>query len=219
MCVIEAAAVGGSAAVAAGANAAIVAAATTAVTMQAQAQQARAQNRMLQQRQDRGTQLAQENYASQIKQGLAMTVQEREAAADEIAKVSSEGRKASSLAALSAGERGVSGQGIDQIYADFEAQELRYQTQVKRSLSFREQVIQDKLDAARRGAESNIANLQFAPRSGPNLLAGALQIGGAAFGAYQSANFRGPDPRSGTGVPNIDRFGGGPPAPGTYWTY
>lgn len=193
MCVFSAAALG-SASVAAGANAALVAAATTAVTMQAQAQQARAQNRMMTQRQRQGEELVKKNYEAQIEASLARTLQEREAAADEISRVSSEGRKAASLAQLSAAERGVSGQGIDQIYADFESQELRYQTQVERSLSYREDAIRRNLEAARMGAQADINNLQFMPRSGPNLLAGALQVGGAAFGAYQNASFQGPNP-------------------------
>ena len=197
MCVIEVGMLGiTTAAGAAAANAAIVGVVTTGATMAAQQQQANAQNKMMSRRQQQGEALAKKNYENQVQQSLSRTIQEREAAADEIAKVSSEGRKAASLAQLSAGERGVAGQGIDQIYNDFEAQELRYQTQVKRSLSFREEAIKNNLEAARMGAQSNIMNLQFMPRSGPNLLAGALQIGGAAFSAYQDASFKGQDPNT-----------------------
>tara|TARA_Y100001972_G_scaffold128901_1_gene192567 strand:+ start:20579 stop:21241 length:663 start_codon:yes stop_codon:yes gene_type:complete len=186
----------GSAAAAAALNSALVGLATTGISMVAQQQQASASNRMMRQRQEFGTRLAKENYAKQIEAAFTRTSQEREAAADEIAKISSEGRKAAALAALSAGERGVAGQGIDQIYADFESQELRYQTNLKRSLNFREQAIQNNLDQARRGMQTNIMNLQFMPRSGPNLLAGALQVGASAFDSYQRYKFYGPNPKS-----------------------
>ena len=195
MCVIQAGMLGLQAAGAAAANMALMTLVTTAVSYQGQKQQAQAQNAMMRRRQEQGTKLAEENFANQTGQAAARTMQEREAAADEIQKVASEGRKAAALASLSAGERGVAGRGIDQIYADFEAQELRYQTQVKRSLSFREQAIRDNLEQARRGAQSNIMNLQFMPRTGPNLLAGALQVAGSAYGAYNQYSFQGPDPR------------------------
>ena len=199
MCVFEAAAAGAAgmtAVQAAAANAALMSLITTSVTMAAQQQQADAQNRMMAQRQAEGTKLAKENYRSQQIAALQRTSQEREAAANEIGKIESESRRATSLAQLSAIERGVAGSSIDMIYSDFKAQELRYQTNVRKSLSFREQVIQDNLNQARMGMASNIANLQFMPRSGPNLLAGALQVGGAAFGAYQDAKFYGPNPQT-----------------------
>ena len=195
MCVIQAGMLGLQAAGAAAANMALMTLATTAVSYQGQKQQAQAQNAMMRRRQEQGTKLATENFANQTRQASARTIQEREAAADEIQKVASEGRKAAALASLSASERGVTGQGIEQIYADFEAQELRYQTQVRRSLSFREQAIRDNLEQARMGAQSNIMNLQFMPRTGPNLLAGALQVAGSAYGAYNQYSFQGPDPR------------------------
>tara|TARA_Y100001973_G_scaffold16267_1_gene23609 strand:- start:264 stop:1001 length:738 start_codon:yes stop_codon:yes gene_type:complete len=184
-----------SAAAAAALKQLLVSGLTMAVGQIGQAQQTSAYNKMMSERQRRGTRLARENFESQILQAYTRTSQEREAAADEIQKVASEGRKAAALASLSAGERGVAGRGIDQIYADFEAQELRYQTQVKKSLSFREQAIRDNLEQARRGAQSNIMNLQFMPRTGPNLLAGALQVAGSAYGAYNQYSFQGPDPR------------------------
>lgn len=185
-----------SAAGAATLNQLLIAGLTTAVTQIGQKQQADAYNDMMRRRQDQGTRLARENYENQIRQAFARTSQEREAAADEISKVASEGRKAAALAGLSAAERGVTGQSVDQIFNDFEAQELRYQTQVKRSLSYREQAIQDNLEQARRGMQSNIMNLQFMPRTGPNLLAGALQIAGSAYGTYQQYSFKGPNPRT-----------------------
>lgn len=196
MCVIQAGMLGLQAAGAAAANMALMTLATTAVSYQGQKRQAQAQNAMMRRRQEQGTKLAKENYENQIRQAFARTSQEREAAADEISKVASEGRKAAALAGLSAAERGVTGQSVDQIFNDFEAQELRYQTQVKRSLSYREQAIQDNLEQARRGMQSNIMNLQFMPRTGPNLLAGALQIAGSAYGTYQQYSFKGPNPRT-----------------------
>lgn len=197
MCIIEVGMLGiTSAAGAAAANAAVVSLVTTGVTMAAQQQQASAQNRMMAERQRQGTALARENYAAQQIAAVQRTAQEREAAANEIGKIESDARKATALAQLSAIERGVAGQSVDQIYSDFTAQELRYQTNVRKNLSFREQAIQDNLNQARMGMASNIANLQFMPRSGPNLLAGALQIGGAAFNAYQNASFFGPNPRT-----------------------
>ncbi len=191
----------GSAASAAAANSALVGLTTTAFSQAGQRQQAQAYNRMMRQRQQVGTELALENFANQARQASARERQEEEAAADEIGKVASEGRKAAALASLSAAERGVTGQGIDQIFNDFEAQELRYQTQVRRSLSFRQQAIRDNLEQARRGAQANIMNLQFMPRTGPNLLAGALQIAGQAYGTYNQFRFQGPSPR--TTAPNV----------------
>ena len=200
MCIIEVGMLGiTSAAGAAAANAAVVSLVTTGVTMAAQQQQASAQNQMMADRQRQGTALAQQNYASQQIAAVARTAQEREAAANEIARIESDARKATALAQLSAIERGVAGRSVDQIYSDFTAQELRYQTNVRKNLSFREQAIQDNLNQARMGMASNIANLQFMPRSGPNLLAGALQIGGAAFNAYQNASCFRPDPRTNPG--------------------
>lgn len=185
-----------SAAAAAAANSALLGLTTTAVSQIGQRQQANRYNDMMEQRQRVGTELAEANFANQVRQASARISQEQEAAADEIGKVASEGRKAAALAGLSAAERGVTGQSVDQIFNDFEAQELRYQTQVRRSLSFRQQAIRDNLEQARRGMQSNIMNLQFMPRTGPNLLAGALQIAGQAYGAYENYRFRGPDPRT-----------------------
>ena len=183
-----------SAASAAALQSALVGLATTAITMYAQQQQVSASNEMMRQRQAQGSRLARENYAQQIEAAYSRTAEEREAAANEIARITGESKKATSLAQLSASERGVSGPGIDQIYADFSAKELRYQTNVKRSLNFRERAIQDNLNQARRGMQTNISNLQFLPRSGPNLLAGALQVFGQGFDTYQRYKFYGPNP-------------------------
>ena len=196
MCIIQAGMLGLQAAGAAAANTALIGLATTAVSQIGQRQQANRYNDMMAQRQRVGTELAEANFANQVRQASVRISQEQEAAADEIGKVASEGRKAAALAGLSAAERGVTGQSVDQIFNDFEAQELRYQTQVRRSLSFRQQAIRDNLEQARRGMQSNIMNLQFMPRTGPNLLAGALQIAGQAYGAYENYRFRGPDPRT-----------------------
>tara|TARA_Y100000114_G_scaffold117177_1_gene111541 strand:- start:1615 stop:2232 length:618 start_codon:yes stop_codon:yes gene_type:complete len=201
MCIIQAGMLGLQAAGAAAANSALIGLTTAAFSQVGQRQQAQAYNRMMAQRQQVGTELALENFANQARQASARERQEEEAAADEIGKVASEGRKAAALASLSAAERGVTGQGIDQIFNDFEAQELRYQTQVRRSLSFRQQAIRDNLEQARRGAQANIMNLQFMPRTGPNLLAGALQIAGQAYGTYNQFRFQGPSPR--TTAPNV----------------
>lgn len=95
MCIFTAAAMG-SAAAAAAANAAIVKTALVGVSMAAQSQQASAQNKFLKQQQAAGTRLALENYENQLKQGFARTLQEREAAAEEIMRVAREGRKAAS---------------------------------------------------------------------------------------------------------------------------
>lgn len=211
MCIFLAPAAGGTvfstAAGAAAANMALVSLATTAATMRQQEIQVKAQNKMMTQREEEGTKLAKANYDNQVAQATQRTLQEREAAADEISKVTREARKATALASMSAAQRGVMGQGVDQLYADFEAQEMRYHTQVQRSLGFREQAIQDNLESARRGYQSNIMNLQFMPRTGPNILAGALQVGGAAYGTYNQYSFKGPPltatPNAATRTPGV----------------
>ena len=163
--------------------------------MTAQAQQASAQNAYMSQQQAAGEELARSNYANQINQGFERALQEREAMADDIMRVTREGRKAASLNALSAAERGITGQSVDAVYAEFEANELGYQMNAQRNLGYREQVIQDQLEQARHGGSANIANLQFMPQQGPNLMAGLASIGSSAFSSWQNATFFGPSPR------------------------
>jgi len=198
MCIFTAAAAGAagmSAATAAAANMAVMSAVTTGISMTAQAQQASAQNAYMSQQQAAGEELARSNYANQINQGFERALQEREAMADDIMRVTREGRKAASLNALSAAERGITGQSVDAVYAEFEANELGYQMNAQRNLGYREQVIQDQLEQARHGGSANIANLQFMPQQGPNLMAGLASIGSSAFSSWQNATFFGPSPR------------------------
>jgi hypothetical protein len=198
MCLFVAGGLFASAAAAAGANMALMTAVTTGISMTAQAQQASAQNAYMSQQQAAGEALARSNYENQLTQGFTRTLQEREAMADDIMRVTMEGRKAAALNALSAAERGITGQSVDAVYAEFEANELGYQMNAQRNLGYREKVIQGQLVQAQHGGSADIANLQFMPQQGPNLMAGLASIGSAAFGSWQNATLLGPSPTAQT---------------------
>ena len=198
MCLFGAGGVFASAAAAAGANAALMTAVTTGISMTAQAQQASAQNAYMSQQQAAGEELARSNYANQINQGFERTLQEREAMADDIMRVTMEGRKAAALNALSAADRGITGQSVDAVYAEFEANELGYQMNAQRRMEGIEGVVRGQLVQAQHGGSADIANLQFMPNQGPNIMAGLASIGSSAFSSWQNATFFGPSPRTQT---------------------
>ena len=183
-----------------------VSAATTAVSFYGQAQQASAQNAMMEQRQRLGTESALANFANQTRQARDRQIQQREAAAQQINEVYRESRKRISTAQVAGAEGGVAGASLQALINDFHRQNLEFGTDTRRNLQFAEANIEDQLESARIGAQANIQNLQFMPAARPSFLGAALRIGGAGLGAYQQyqTNVVGFGPSTNYGVSNWD---------------
>lgn len=199
MCIFTAAAMG-TAAAATAANVSLgMSAATTAMGFIGQSQQASAQNAMMAQRQQLGTERALANYANQTRQARDRQLQMREAAANEINEVYRESRKRVSTAQVAGAEGGVAGASLQALINDMHRQNLEFGMTTRRNLEFQENNIEDQLEAVRIGTQGQIESLQFMPAAKPSFLGAALRIGAGAFSAYSQFNQNwGPAPGAGT---------------------
>jgi hypothetical protein len=112
-------------------------------------------------------------------------IQESEAAAEEklrlgIAAMEGEGR-----ALVSSGEAGVTGNSIDLLLQDYEAQKLRGTTTINRNL----ENVEKQIELEKRGASAEALNRTNSLQQGvmPNFLAAAVGTAASAAGAYNSA--------------------------------
>ena len=173
----------------------------TAVSFIGQRQQAKSQDAMNRQRQELGTARALENFGLQTSQAYKRMQQDRQAAAEEISQVSRQSRRAHATGAVAAGEAGVAGKSVQAMLDDFERQELFYTTNVRSNLDWKEDNVEDQLEAIRIGTQGRIEDLQFMPAQRPSFLGAALRIGETMAGYYASL----PDVTQGSSLQNFNR--------------
>jgi hypothetical protein len=118
-------------------------------------------------------------------------IQESEAAAEEKLALGIKAMEGEGAALVAAGEAGVTGNSIDLLLQDYEAQKLRGTTTINRNL----ENVEKQIELEKRGASAEALNRTNSLQQGvmPNFLAAAVGTAASAAGAYNSAKVNQPD--------------------------
>jgi hypothetical protein len=156
----------------------LLTAASTAYTVDQQNKSVSAQNK--------ATDIAQESARESFRQQASTTnlrlQQEQEAATNAKIENAKRAAEARGTARASAGQAGVSGMSVDNLFADFYRQEAQYRFVTDSNLAaVQEQTARD-LQGLKAGTQSRINSLR--KEAMPGYLGAGLRIGDASVGAY-----------------------------------
>lgn len=162
------------------------------------ATQAAYQQQLVQSRDEQITennQLANESFLQQARQVNYRLQEEDEKASQDIQQVQREAAQARATARVSAGEAGVSGLSVENLFADFYRQEAAYRDSVRRNRQFGRLQAKEDIKGLRAQAQGRIASLRpYLPEPvvRPNFMGTALEIGVDAFnrGSALASSFR-----------------------------
>jgi hypothetical protein len=143
------------------------------------------------------------NYYQQVNQIQTRVGQEQAKAGNEMLSNSLAAASAKSKAAVSLGERGVTGNSVNVLLSDFDRIEAQNHQALATNLQWMQQQAGQDILSARAQALDRIHGATPQPTVAPSLLAAALQLGGTALKTYDSVQFA---TRSGVydqGNPNV----------------
>lgn len=144
----------------------------------AASQEAAAQNAYHEQNRLNAIAAANDRYASLNNK----TLQEREAASQELFEKQQEAMKARATAAVSAGEAGVSGLSVDALMGDFLAQQGRQSAAIQTNFEIKKQYNVDEAEATYHNTVGRINSVRKAAKPSP--IPFILQGIGGAVGAF-----------------------------------
>jgi hypothetical protein len=116
------------------------------------------------------------------------TIEEQDAAAQNLFEAGRETSKRRATAAVSAGEAGVGGVSVENLLSEYDRAYGEYETATRRQLDMNTSALTRSLEGNRATTQSRINSIQR--RDGPSIAATLLSIGGDALSAYDRYSYR-----------------------------